>query len=72
MGHGQRDRTVHRRLSGRSVVVDVTPDVARRHRELGLRMAIGARATDIVRLVLAEGVRTLVAGVVVGAALRSS
>ncbi|HUF47517.1 MAG TPA: hypothetical protein VMM93_06835 [Vicinamibacterales bacterium] len=50
----------------------MTPDVARRHRELGLRMAIGARATDIVRLVLAEGVRTLVAGVVVGAALRSS
>jgi ABC-type antimicrobial peptide transport system permease subunit len=44
-------------------------NVARRHRELGVRMAIGARSADIVRLVLAEAVRTLVIGVAVGAVL---
>jgi ABC-type antimicrobial peptide transport system permease subunit len=44
-------------------------NVARRHRELGIRLAIGARGSDIVRLVLAEGARTLAIGVVLGAAL---
>lgn len=42
-------------------------NVARRHRELGVRMAIGAQASDIVRLVLSEGVRTLLVGVAFGA-----
>jgi len=46
-------------------------DVARRHRELGVRMAVGARAADIVRLVLRDGARNLIAGVVVGAGLAS-
>jgi putative ABC transport system permease protein len=44
-------------------------NVARRHRELGVRMALGAQASDVVRLVLGEGARTLVAGLVAGAAL---
>jgi putative ABC transport system permease protein len=44
-------------------------DVARRRHELGVRLAVGAGAFDIVRLVLAEGIRTLVAGVAIGAAL---
>jgi ABC-type antimicrobial peptide transport system permease subunit len=44
-------------------------NVARRHRELGVRMAIGAQASDIIRLVLSEGVRTLLIGVALGAAL---
>lgn len=44
-------------------------NVARRHRELGVRMAIGAQASDIVGLVLSEGVRVLLVGVALGAAL---
>jgi hypothetical protein len=41
-------------------------DVARRHRELGVRMAVGARASDIVRLVLRDGARNLIVGVGAG------
>lgn len=44
-------------------------NVAGRHRELGVRMAVGAQASDIVRLVLGEGVRTLALGVALGGAL---
>jgi putative ABC transport system permease protein len=40
--------------------------VGRRAREIGLRVALGARPRDIVRLVLGEGSRILVAGVVSG------
>lgn len=43
--------------------------VARRHRELGVRMAVGARAVDIIRLVLFEGARTLAWGVALGVVL---
>jgi predicted permease len=43
--------------------------IARRHRELGVRMAVGARGSDIARLVLAEGARMLVSGVTLGTAL---
>jgi ABC-type antimicrobial peptide transport system permease subunit len=43
--------------------------VTRRRREIGLRLAVGARPSDIVRLVLLEGARTLAAGLVAGAAL---
>lgn len=46
-------------------------DVARRHRELGVRMAVGAGAADIVRLVLRDGARNLIAGVVTGVGLAS-
>jgi putative ABC transport system permease protein len=38
----------------------------RRH-EMGVRLAVGAGAADIVRLVVGEGVRPVVAGLVVGA-----
>jgi ABC-type antimicrobial peptide transport system permease subunit len=44
-------------------------NVARRHRELGVRIAVGARASHIVTLVLAEGARNLVIGVAVGVVL---
>lgn len=40
--------------------------VGRRAKEIGLRMALGARPLHIVRLVLGEGSRILVAGVVSG------
>jgi predicted permease len=42
-------------------------NVARRHKEIGVRMAVGARAADIRRLVLIEGARTLAVGVAIGA-----
>ena len=43
--------------------------VSRRFGELGIRMAIGAQAGDIVRMVLSQGMKTLIFGLVVGAAL---
>ncbi|GJG85966.1 hypothetical protein tb265_11470 [Gemmatimonadetes bacterium T265] len=44
-------------------------DVARRRHELGVRAALGARAGDLVRVVLRQGVRFTAAGVVVGSVL---
>jgi predicted permease len=40
--------------------------VARRRRELGIRMAIGARGTDVMRMVLGEAGRLSVAGALLG------
>jgi predicted permease len=44
-------------------------DVGQRMHELGVRIALGARGADVVRLVVARGVRLAVGGVVVGSAL---
>jgi ABC-type antimicrobial peptide transport system permease subunit len=41
-------------------------DVAQRTREMGLRVALGARAADIRRLVLWQGIRIVAAGVSLG------
>jgi putative ABC transport system permease protein len=44
-------------------------NVTQRTHEFGVRVAVGAELADILRLVLGEGLRVVVAGVVVGAAL---
>ena len=40
--------------------------VAQRTQELGVRIALGARVTDVVRLVIGEGVRVTLGGLMIG------
>jgi putative ABC transport system permease protein len=44
----------------------VSYGVSRREREIGVRMALGARAPDVVRMVLREGLSLSLAGVAAG------
>jgi predicted permease len=47
----------------------VSYSVAQRTREMGIRIAVGARSSDVVRMVLLEGLRLTTIGVVGGAVL---
>ena len=42
--------------------------VARRTSEIGIRMALGARPADIFRMVIGQGMRVVIFGLVLGAA----
>jgi len=42
--------------------------VARRTGEIGVRMALGARGTDVLRMVMKQGARMIAAGLVLGVA----
>ncbi len=53
-------------LAGLGVYGIVTYSVAQRHRELGLRLALGAQRGNIYRLVLRDGLLPVIVGTVVG------
>ena len=56
-------------LAGIGVYGVVSYAVAKRTRELGIRMSLGASATDVVRMAIGGGMRLVIVGGVVGIAL---
>jgi predicted permease len=56
-------------LSGVGVYAVMAVSVAQRSRELGIRMALGARSPDVVRLVLGQGLKTAGLGIAIGLAV---
>jgi putative ABC transport system permease protein len=50
----------------------VAYSVTQRTHEIGLRMAIGAQRTDVFRMVLGQGLRLAVAGVIIGAGIAAA
>lgn len=56
-------------LAGMGVYGVVSFRVSRRTREVGIRMALGSRKSDIVRMVLSQGLRFIIIGLPIGAAI---
>ena len=53
-------------LAGVGLYSVIAYDVAQRRHELGVRVALGAQSRDVLRLIVGEGVRVGIAGVIVG------
>jgi putative ABC transport system permease protein len=60
--------TVALLLAGIGIYGVVSHSVAERNREIGLRLALGARPTQVVQLILGEALRLAVIGVTIGLA----
>jgi putative ABC transport system permease protein len=56
-------------IAGVGLYSVISYGVAQRTHELGVRMAIGARGADVVRAIVAEGMRVGVVGLMIGAAV---
>lgn len=56
-------------LAGLGVYGVVTYSVVQRHREIGLRLALGAQRANLYRLVLREGLLPVVIGAIAGVAI---
>ncbi|MBX9602655.1 MAG: ABC transporter permease [Bryobacteraceae bacterium] len=58
-------------LAASGVFAVIAFDVSRRTREMGIRIAVGARAFQVLRLVLGDGLKIALWGIVAGLALAS-
>jgi ABC-type antimicrobial peptide transport system permease subunit len=56
-------------LAGIGLYSAIAYGVSQRRHEIGVRLALGAAGRDIVRMVLAEGMRVILVGIAVGVAL---
>jgi predicted permease len=56
-------------MAGIGLYSAIAYGVSQRRHEIGVRLALGAAARDIVRMVLSEGMRVVVAGVAIGVVL---